>query len=76
MNKKTLIIGAGGVGNVVAFKCAMNSDTFGEITLASRTVSKCEAIAKNVEEKVGVHSSVASVDADDVPQLIALIKEV
>jgi saccharopine dehydrogenase (NAD+, L-lysine-forming) len=54
----------------------MNSDTFGEITLASRTLSKCEAIAKNVEEKVGVSIHVASVDADDVPQLIALIKEV
>ena len=49
--KKTLIIGAGGVGNVVAFKCAMNADTFGEITLASRTVSKCDAIAANVKEK-------------------------
>ena len=36
--KKTLIIGAGGVGNVVAFKCAMNADTFGEITLASRSM--------------------------------------
>ena len=55
MPKKTLIIGAGGVGNVVAFKCAMNSETFGEITLASRTVSKCDAIAANVKEKTGVY---------------------
>ena len=53
MPKKTLIIGAGGVGNVVAFKCAMNVETFGEITLASRTVSKCDAIAGNVKEKTG-----------------------
>ena len=49
--KKTLIIGAGGVGNVVAFKCAMNANTFGDITFASRTVSKCAAIAKNVKDK-------------------------
>lgn len=75
MSKKTLIIGAGGVGNVVAFKCAMNADTFGEITLASRTLSKCETIAKNVQEKVGVRLHTACVNADNVPQLVALINQ-
>jgi saccharopine dehydrogenase (NAD+, L-lysine-forming) len=73
MSKKTLIIGAGGVGNVVAFKCAMNVKTFGQITLASRTVSKCDAIAKNVKEKTGVVIQTTSVDADSVPQLVELI---
>ncbi len=66
MAKKTLIIGAGGVGNVVAFKCAMNADTFGEITLASRTVSKCDAIAANIKEKVGMQIATAAIDADSV----------
>ncbi|HHO42690.1 MAG TPA: saccharopine dehydrogenase family protein [Epsilonproteobacteria bacterium] len=75
MVKRTLIIGAGGVGNVVAFKCAMNSDTFGEITLASRTISKCEEIAKNVKEKVGITIGVASVDADDTNEVIKLIEK-
>ena len=74
MSKKTLIIGAGGVGNVVAFKCAMNSDTFGEITLASRTVSKCEKIAQNIKEKIGIAIATASIDADDVDALVALIR--
>ncbi len=73
LNKKTLIIGAGGVGNVVVFKCAMNSEVFGEITLASRTLSKCEAIAKNVEEKVGIEINTASVDADSVRELVDLL---
>jgi len=76
MSKKTLIIGAGGVGNVVAFKCAMNADTFGEITLASRTLSKCETIAKNVQGKVGVTLHTVCINADNVPQLIELIKQV
>ncbi len=76
MRKKTLIIGAGGVGNVVAFKCAMNVETFGEITLASRTLSKCDAIAANVKEKVGVSINTATVDADDVPALVTLITKV
>jgi len=71
--KKTLIIGAGGVGNVVAFKCAMNADTFGDITLASRTVSKCDAIAANVKERTGVSIQTTSVDADSVSQLVELI---
>lgn len=75
MSHKTLIIGAGGVGNVVAFKCAMNGDTFGAITLASRTVSKCDMIAKNIADRVGVTIATASVDADDIPELVALIQE-
>ena len=75
MSVKTLIIGAGGVGNVVAFKCAMNADTFGEITLASRTVSKCDAIAKNVKEKTGISIATAQVDADSVEDLVDLIRK-
>ncbi len=75
MPQKTLIIGAGGVGNVVAFKCAMNAETFGDITLASRTVSKCDAIANNVKEKTGVQIATAKVDADSIPELVSLIKE-
>ena len=73
--KKTLIIGAGGVGNVVAFKCAMNEETFGDITLASRTVSKCDAIADNVKEKTGVVLKTAKVDADSVSELVSLISQ-
>ena len=76
MKMKTLIIGAGGVGNVVAFKCAMNADTFGDITLASRTVSKCDAIAKNVKEKTGVTLATMSVDADSVTELVEVIQQV
>ncbi|SFV89800.1 Carboxynorspermidine dehydrogenase, putative [hydrothermal vent metagenome] len=75
MSNKTLIIGAGGVGNVVAFKCAMNADTFGEITLASRTKSKCDAIAQNVKAKTGIEIKTAQVDADSVEELVALIRK-
>ena len=76
MSNRTLIIGAGGVGNVVVFKSAMNSNTFGEITLASRTVSKCDAIAKNVLEKTGVSIHTAQVDADKINELIELFQSV
>jgi saccharopine dehydrogenase (NAD+, L-lysine-forming) len=41
---RVLIIGAGGVGNVVVQKCAMNPDVFSEICLASRTLDNCERI--------------------------------
>ena len=73
MKNRTLIIGAGGVGRVVAHKCAMNADVFGEITLASRTKSKCDLIASEIE---GVEIATAAVDADNVEELIALIKKV
>jgi len=75
MSPKTLIIGAGGVGNVVAFKCAMNAETFGEITLASRTLEKCDAIAANVKEKTGVTIKTAKVDADHKEEVIELIRK-
>ncbi len=76
MKNKTLIIGAGGVGNVVAFKCAMNVGIFGDITLASRTVSKCDTIATNIKEKTGVQLATATVDADSVPELVKVIQQV
>ncbi|MDI9864310.1 saccharopine dehydrogenase family protein [Flectobacillus sp. DC10W] len=77
MGKKVLIIGAGGVGNVVAKKCAMNPDVFSEVVLASRTKSKCDAIAEECA-KIGLPIPVqtAQVDADNVPELVALINEV
>jgi len=73
---KTIIIGAGGVGNVVAFKCAMNIETFGEITLASRTLSKCDSIAKNILDKIGVEIKTAQIDADLVEEMVALFREI
>jgi saccharopine dehydrogenase (NAD+, L-lysine-forming) len=76
MPTHTLIIGAGGVGNVVAFKCAMNTKTFGHITLASRTQSKCDAIAVNVKAKTGITLETTQVDADSVDELVELIKQI
>ena len=76
MEKKgILIIGAGGVSTVATTKCAMNIDTFEKITLASRTISKCEAMAKSIKEKTGVSIDTASIDADNVPALIELINK-
>ncbi|CBL45687.1 Saccharopine dehydrogenase [gamma proteobacterium HdN1] len=68
---KVLIIGAGGVGTVVAVKMAGLPDVFTEILLASRTKSKCDAIAAQVG---GNRIQTAQVDADNVPELVALIK--
>ncbi|MBQ3634307.1 MAG: saccharopine dehydrogenase family protein [Bacteroidales bacterium] len=69
---KVLQIGAGGVGTVVAHKLAAQKDVFSEIVLASRTQSKCDAIAKAVG---GNRIKTARVDADNVPELVALLKK-
>ncbi|MCK4442354.1 MAG: saccharopine dehydrogenase NADP-binding domain-containing protein, partial [Sulfurovaceae bacterium] len=76
MSNRTLIIGAGGVGNVVAFKCALNANIFGEITLASRRVSKCDDIAENIQKKIGIEIKTSQVDADFVDKLVKLFDEV
>lgn len=79
-NKKdVLIIGAGGVAQVVAHKCAMHNDVLGEIHIASRTQDKCDAIAQSVKEKNSfklpavLHTH--QVDAMDTQALIQLIEE-
>ncbi len=71
---KVLIIGAGGVGNVVVHKCAQVPDVFEQITLASRTLSRCEAIAADVKQRLGRDIAVAQVDADDAQQTAELIR--
>ena len=70
---RVLIIGAGGVGRVVAHKCAQLPELFGAIWLASRTRSKCERIAQEIG---GGRVSTAQVDADKVPELVALIRRI
>ena len=72
---KVMIIGAGGVGTVVAHKCAQHPEVFSEIVLASRTLSKCDAIAEQVAQRTG-HKSIVTdrVDADVVPELCELFR--
>lgn len=70
MGKKVLIIGAGGVSQVTTWKCAMLPDVFSEITLASRTKTKCDAIAALLPRPIRT----ARVDADKVAETAALIR--
>ena len=69
---KVLIIGCGGVGTVVAHKCAQNPDVFTEIVIASRTKAKCDAVAKAINKP---NITTDSVDADNVADLVALFKK-
>ena len=71
---KVIIIGAGGVGNVVAQKCAQLKDIFTEIVLASRTVSKCDTIAADVLAKTGVTIRTAAIDADNVAETTTFLQ--
>jgi len=73
---KVLIIGAGGVGQVVAHKCAQVPEVFSGIVLASRTEEKCRKIAAQVAERTHRKIETAHVDADDVPQTIRLVERV
>ena len=51
MKKNVLIVGAGGVAHVAAHKCAQNNDVLGDICIASRTQSKCDAIIESIKRK-------------------------
>ena len=77
--KDVLIIGAGGVAQVVAHKCAMHNDILGAIHIASRTRDKCDAIAQSIVEKGSFKQPATlhthQIDALDIPALIQLINE-
>ncbi|WP_101340249.1 saccharopine dehydrogenase family protein [Cereibacter azotoformans] len=79
MKKNVLIIGAGGVAQVVAHKCAQNNDVLGDLHIASRTLSKCEAIIASVHEKGAMKGTgrfdAHAVDAMDTAAVAALIRE-
>ncbi|MFC1497770.1 saccharopine dehydrogenase family protein [Verrucomicrobiota bacterium] len=68
---KVLIIGAGGVGAVVAKKCAQVPEVFSEICLASRTIDKCDRIAEHISMPI----QTAKVDADNFSQMVDLINK-
>ena len=72
---KVLVIGAGGVGSVAVHKMAKWPDMFSEITLASRRVAKCDAIATSVKSRTGVSIVTAELDADNVEATTRLIEK-
>ena len=72
---KILIIGCGGVASVAIQKCCQVSEVFTEMCIASRTVSKCEALKEKLEGKTNTKITTAQVDADNVDELIALIEK-
>ncbi len=71
---KALIIGAGGVANVVIRKCCLNPDVFGEILIASRTLARCDAIRDTVIPWTRTVVHTAQLDADNVDETVALIR--
>ena len=71
---KVLVIGCGGVASVAIRKCCQVSEVFTELCIASRTKEKCDALAGELAGKTATKITTAQVDADDVNQVIALIR--
>ena len=71
---KLLVIGCGGVASVAIQKCCQNDQVFTELCIASRTKAKCDALAAKLQGKTKTRITTAQVDADKVPELVALIK--
>lgn len=79
MRKNVLIVGAGGVAQVVAHKCAQHNDVLGDIHIGSRTLSKCEDILASVREKQSLKVpgkiEAHTLDAMNTAATIELIKK-
>lgn len=69
-----MIIGAGGVAQVAAHKCVENKEVFTELCIASRTLARCDELKAKLSGR-GVPITTAQVDADNVPELVALIRK-
>jgi saccharopine dehydrogenase-like NADP-dependent oxidoreductase len=72
---KVLIIGAGGVGGVVAHKAAMERGVFSDVMLASRRIESCNKLAAEIEQMHGRKIRTAQVDADNVAETTKLLQE-
>ena len=72
---KLMIVGCGGVASVAIQKCCQNSEVFDEIMIASRTLSKCEALKEKLQPTTKTRISTGAVNADNVEELTALIKK-
>ena len=79
MKRNVLIIGAGGVAQVTAHKCAQNNDVLGDIHIASRTKSKCDAIIDSIRDKGSLKSpgvlEAHALDATDTAAVAGLIRD-
>ncbi len=80
MKKNVLIVGAGGVAHVAAHKCALQNDILGDICIASRTQSKCDAIIESVKNKNHIKNTSGKIysrqiNALDISASIRLIEE-
>ena len=71
---RVLIIGCGGVASVAVHKCCQNSEIFKDICIASRTVSKCDKLKSELEGKTKTNISTASLNADNVDEIVKLIE--
>ena len=71
---RVLIVGCGGVASVAVHKCCQNSEIFTDICIASRTVSKCDKLKSELEGKTKTNISTASLNADNVDEIVKLIE--
>ena len=71
---KVLVIGCGGVASVAIAKICQNDKVFSEMCIASRTVSKCEAMKEKWQPTTSTKISTVQIDANSKEQIVALIK--
>jgi len=69
---KVMVVGAGAVAQVTVCKLARRPDLFPEIVVASRTLSKCQALAQKHPQARIIPEVL---DADRVSETVALLKK-
>lgn len=72
---RVIIIGCGGVSKVAIHKCCQLDDVFTDLCIASRTVSKCDDVKKELEGKTKTNITTKQIDANDFNALVKLFKE-
>ena len=80
MKQNVLIIGAGGVAQVTAHKCAQNNDILGNICIAARNLAKCTSVIESVMRKSSLKDpskklTAREFNALNIPSTVQLIRE-
>ncbi|MBR6288833.1 MAG: saccharopine dehydrogenase family protein [Acholeplasmatales bacterium] len=72
---RVIVIGCGGVATVAIHKCCQHPEVFTDLCIASRTVSKCDALKEKLQNTTKTNITTRQIDANNLTELIHFFDE-
>ena len=71
---RVVVVGCGGVAQVAIAKCCQLDDVFTELCIASRTLSKCEAVKEKLQPNTKTKITTYELDANNYDEVVKLFE--